>query len=366
MTNNIFVPQTFNGERMVNVNLTNRSKAGNGTSPTPTDNNNSTITRTKIAAVPPSSMDSPANAGKKLNTPVSLVAFENNSSNKKELYIEKYWSEANIAILIQLHRKYFSAIISEGVQQSIDIWNQLAKEFNTITGDERNVDTIIKRWEKVMKKYNAERSCLLLQQRKIAGNQQMPMVSYWNHFQYVDGYLNHLPIPEDSLYLTKIYTRQDEDSDDFDEVIMQGNKSKRHSTSLHDNEEHRKKVYITQPILDDKLQRLEAQRSIMEQTSSRQESQIDMMKRNYEFMNKMNMKFVSICEKITSRSQSNESRYLDLLEKYLDDKISIKNKNTVGNEVIENKNDTIDDDEALEREHNELSPVTAESWFDED
>ncbi|KAI7891528.1 uncharacterized protein EV154DRAFT_507682 [Mucor mucedo] len=344
MTNNIFVPQTFNGERMVNVNLPNRRVGSQPVNDNTTNSPSTSLSIATTAAVAATRLRAaPANAAAAAaasatgsapasNSGPTATAAENTSPSPKHImkpqasppsatqfiistpidspsykheegYVQKYWSEANIAILIQLHRKYYNGISSEDPKQSVDSWIQLTKEYNSITHDDRSKHVLMRRWGKVMRKYNAERSCLVVQQQKSASaaSQQMPMVSYWNHFQYMDGYLSHLSIPEDSLYSKK----RDDDSD-YDEVIVETRKRQ------HNGEE---------PITDDKLRWLEKQRLVMEQTLQKQQVQIDMMKKNYDSMNKMNMKFVDMCEKVTSKNQTNESRYLDLLEKYMDDKL---------------------------------------------
>lgn len=243
---------------------------------------------------------------------IITTPIDSPSNKHEDGYLQKYWSEANIAILIQLHRKYYNGISSEDPKQSMDSWILLTKEYNGITFDDRSKYVLMKRWGKVMRKYNAERSCLVVQQQKSASSaaQQMPMVSYWNHFQYMDGYLSHLPIPEDSLYTKR---KGPEDDSDYDEVIVETRKR-------HHNQE--------ELMSDDKLSRLEKQRLAMEQTLQKQQVQIDMMKKNYDSMNKMNMKFVDMCEKVTSKNQTNETRYLDLLEKYMDDKLLKKELDT--------------------------------------
>lgn len=327
MTNNIFVPQTFNGERMVNVNLPNRRVGSQPANDNANNNIPSTAltiaTTAAVAATRLRTAPAAAAAAAAENTspsikhmkpqasPPSATQFiittpiDSPSNKHEEVYIQKYWSEANIAILIQLHRKYYSGISSEDPKQSVESWIQLTKEYNSITYDDRTKNVLMRRWGKVMRKYNAERSCLVVQQQKSTSSaaQQMPMVSYWNHFQYMDGYLSHLPIPEDSLYMKK---KGSEDDSDYDEVII----------------DNRKRQYDqVEPVLDDKLKLLEKQRLVMEQTLNKQQNQIDMMKKNYDSMNKMNMKFVDMCEKVTSKNQTNESRYLDLLEKYMDNKL---------------------------------------------
>ncbi|GAA5812305.1 hypothetical protein MFLAVUS_005756 [Mucor flavus] len=295
MTNNIFVPQTFNGERMVNVNLPNRRV---GTQPaseaptlatTPTTNltpSSVTPTRLRIApsAIPAVESATSPKIIKPQVSPSPPASVPCPSPSNKCL--QKYWSEANIAILIQLHRKYFN-----NTEQTGDGWTQLTKEYNSITNDERTKSVLAKRWSQVMRKYNAERSCLA-QQRTI---QQMPSVSYWNHFQYLDGYLRHLPIPEDSLYI-----QTDDEYEDYDQV-------------LDSNNNKRKFDQVDEPS-NERLKLLE---NMLLQTMNRQQSQIDSIKTHYDDMSKMNMKFVDMCEKVTLKTQSNENRYLDLLEKYI-------------------------------------------------
>ncbi|KAG2234233.1 hypothetical protein INT48_001952 [Thamnidium elegans] len=273
MTNNIFVPQTFNGERMVNVNLPNRRVGAQPTTETPTvittpttttlTPSSATPTRLRIApAVIPAVSESSSTSPKSLKTQVSPSPPAPSSSSPAVKCIQKYWSEANIAILIQLHRKYFN-----NTEQTVDGWTQLTKEYNSITNDERTKSVLVKRWSQVMRKYNAERSCLV-QQRT---TQQMPLVSYWNHFQYLDGYLSHLPIPEDSLYI-----QTDDEYEDYDQVM--------------DNNNKRKFDQVDEPS-NERLKLLEI---VLQQTMHRQQSQIDSIKTHYDDMSKMNMKFVDM------------------------------------------------------------------------
>jgi hypothetical protein len=281
MTNNIFVPQTFNGERMVNVHVANR-RAGiqpvnESVTPTSVTTPTSSAPPTLLRITP--TLITEASSSIILNTQVSPSPPEPGSSSDINETLQKYWSEANIAILIQLHRKYFNP-----TAQTVD-WTQLTKEYNNITNDERTTPVLMKRWNKVMKKYNAERMCLV-QQRTA---QQMPLVSYWNHFQYLDGYLRHLPIPDDSLY-----TQDDDEYEDYDRVIQ-----------------NKRKFDQVEPSNE----RLKSLEDVLQQTMHRQQSQIDSIKTHYDDMSNMNMKFVDMCEKITLKTQSNENRYLDLLEK---------------------------------------------------
>ncbi|KAI9336462.1 hypothetical protein BD770DRAFT_401738 [Pilaira anomala] len=342
MTNNIFVPQTFNGERMVNVNLPNRrvgnqpmnessttaptnpntstpaapSGSGSGsTATTPTSTTTTVVpTRLRIAPAvaeatspkslkikasnppppPPSASFAPPPPSSSFVQPSSSFAPppppppNTNFSSKPVPYsphttktFQKYWSEANIAVLIQLHRKYFN---NNSNDPNLDnTWSLLTKEYNAITCEDRSKQTVKKRWNKVMRKYNAERCCLQIQK---TSSQQMPPVSYWNHFLYLDGYLSHLPIPDDSLYIR----HDDEDEDEDYDLVGVPEKKRKLDTSK---------------VLE----------SLLEQTMARQQSQIDSIKTHYDDMNKMNLKFVDMCEKVTLRNQSNESRFLDLLEK---------------------------------------------------
>ncbi|KAI9263951.1 hypothetical protein EDC94DRAFT_606606 [Helicostylum pulchrum] len=296
MTNNIFVPQTFNGERMVNVNLPNRRVGAQPASETPTvvttpttnlTPSSATPTRLRIApsVIPAAECStSPKSLKTQVSPPPPAPAPCSSPSGK---CLQKYWSEANIAILIQLHRKYFN-----NTEQTVEGWTQLTKEYNSITNDERTKSVLVRRWSQVMRKYNAERSCLV-QQRT---TQQMPLVSYWNHFQYLDGYLSHLPIPEDSLYI-----QNDDEYEDYDQV-SDSNNNKRKFDQVADEPSN---------------ERLKSLENVLQQTMNRQQSQIDSIKMHYDDMSKMNMKFVDMCEKVTLKTQSNENRYLDLLEKYI-------------------------------------------------
>jgi hypothetical protein len=221
-------------------------------------------------------------------TPVPQSQYYRTTYSNLEDY-KRYWSEANVAVLIQLHRKHYHGIISEDPSTSSAAWKNLTVEYNGITNDDRSLTELMCKWDKLLAKYNAERSCLMLQRRVSSGLQQpMPLVSYWNHFQYMDGYLAHLPVPDQCLYKRK-----------------------------------RKRSQSELPI----SQLLDTQRLYMEQTALKQQQQIDMMVQSYDAMNKMNTKFVELCEKVTSGTRVNEDRYLNLLEKLIKKEDGHKDQN---------------------------------------
>ncbi|GAN10640.1 hypothetical protein MAM1_0379d10184 [Mucor ambiguus] len=205
---------------------------------------------------------------------------------------ERVWSEANVAVLIQLHRKHYNGVTSMDVDQQNMAWAALTSEYNAITADNRSTPVLIKKWDKLMAKYNAERAFLIMP-RPQGLQQPVPTVSYWNHFQYMDSYLSHVPIPENCIRKRKRRVEDTDESDSSDPA-----KRPRMTTDLN-------------------MELLETQRVFMEKTLDKQNTQIEMMKANAESMHKMNMKFVNICEKACTRSQINEERYLNLLEKCL-------------------------------------------------
>jgi hypothetical protein len=226
----------------------------------------------------------------------TLVVAPPQQEEDTNLIAQKYWSEANVAILVQLHRKYFA---TEETRHNPDNWNLLTKEYNAISSDSRPKKSIMDRWDKLMRKYNAERSCMALQQHNntAISNTAMPIVSYWNHFQYIDSYLGHLPIPDDIIYKN---ARYEENDNDYDDVVIRNKRPRSES-----EEPQRKKNTV------------DTQRLLMEQTLSSQQLQIDLIKKNYDAMAHMNMKFIEICEKVTTQQHNNENRYLNLLEKYM-------------------------------------------------
>lgn len=346
-TDNMFVPQTFNGERMVNVGAPNRNKTSNGTSPTPVvdtnnnNNNNTTATRTNLTPTTPIVSTEPSSS-KSNNldpTPQNRQIFKYNPFQRAKQ--QRYWSEANIVILIQLHKKCLDENNNQ-LEFGLDKWIRLTEEFNEITGNNRRVDSVMERWTKVVKKYNAERQWVILEQQRSKSDK---IISCWTHYQFLNSYLSHLPIPLSSSingaekrtrFVTRLYEDDDEDSDDTD----------------YDKPSNKKRNASLKSLFD-------TQRLMIEQTVTRQQSQIDMMKENYESMNKMNMKFVKVCERITARSETNEKRYLDLLEKYVNDKAENKNASADNSEGNNNNNNMASNDD-----HDEfLSPVTAETWL---
>ncbi|KAK4511209.1 Vacuolar inheritance and morphology protein [Mucor velutinosus] len=212
---------------------------------------------------------------------------------------ERVWSEANVAVLIQLHRKHYNGVTSMDMDQQNAAWTALTSEYNAITADNRSTPALIKKWGKLMAKYNAERAFLIMP-RPQGLQQPVPTVSYWNHFQYMDSYLSHVPIPENCILKRKRRERDNEESDSSDQITA--------ATTF-----HTKRLCA----MDLNMKLLETQRVFMEKTLDKQNTQIEMMKANAESMHKMNMKFVNICEKACTRSQTNEERYLNLLEKCL-------------------------------------------------
>ncbi|CAO3626742.1 unnamed protein product [Mucor hiemalis] len=299
MTNNIFVPQTFNGEQMVNVNVVNR-KGG----PSPNASTSSEPKKVVMPQVIPSEpvqneseYSNKSGKGKAIAPApavnqtyvITNTTSPTPSTDERRVPPQKYWSEANIAMLIQLNRKYYN-------NGEVN-WTQLAQEYNSITGEDRGLPSIITKWNILLKKYNAERSCMLQQQNSFNGKTSIPMVSYWNHFQYIDSYLSHTPILEDSLL-----SENDLDNNFENIVIPAVREGSRRKTTTQSNDAHNY--------------------TVMEQALKHQQSQIDLLQKNYETVSQMNLKFVELCEKITCKTQSNEARYLDLLEKYMNDKFS--------------------------------------------
>lgn len=224
---------------------------------------------------PPQQQQPPVPAAHRIS-PVSQPQYLRNYYSNRVDY-KRYWSEANVAVLIQLHRKHYHGIISEDLSTRNRAWNNLTLEYNGITNDDREETELRHKWAKLLAKYNAERCCLMQQRRVSSGLQQpMPLVSYWNHFQYMDGYLSHLPVQDQHLYTRKRKRSQG------DSQISQF---------------------------------LETQRLFLEHTTVKQQQQFDIMKENYDSMNKMNTKFVELCERATSGSRANEERYFNLIEK---------------------------------------------------
>ncbi|KAI8047296.1 uncharacterized protein B0P05DRAFT_576378 [Gilbertella persicaria] len=277
MTNSIFVAQTFNGEKMVNANQGNRKAASSANVSPSTPHNTNT---TPIAPHPP------------VNT--SPSSKDKNCQGKNQIKVKpqprpykyQYWSEANVAVLIQLHRKHYSGLSSEDTHKSKAAWTILTTEYTSITSDQRTLPDIKQKWDQLLAKYNAERACLMMQHRQSGLQQPLPVVSYWNHFQYMDLYLSHLPVPENAL--------------DYDEDSVQSHKRKREETE----EGHS----VIKHLLD-------TQQMFMEQSMNRQEAQIQMIKDNYESMTRMNMRYVDMCERLTNKTQANEDRYMSLLDK---------------------------------------------------
>jgi hypothetical protein len=249
--------------------------------------------------------------------------YSNSSSNSEDF--KRYWSEANIAVFIQLHRKHYLGITSEDAATSNAAWRNLTVEYNGITNDDRGLSELSHKWDKLLDKYNAERSYLMQQRRVSSGLQQpMPLVSYWNHFQYMDGYLAHLPVPDQSLYKRK---------------------RKRSQGELQIN------------------QLLDTQRLYLEHSTMKQQHQIDMMKENYDSMNKMNTKFVELCERVTAGTRVNEDRYLNLLEKLIKKEDSLKEDVPITTEKKRDPGPNVPvvepakDDEEEEEEKEESTPA---------
>lgn len=317
MTNNIFVPQTFNGERMVNVNVVNRKGV-------PSPNASTSSESKKVVVIPQVTPAEPVNneseysnkSGKgkaiapapALNpsfTPTNTTSPAPSTDEQRRPPPpppppQKYWSEANIAMLIQLNRKYYN-------NGEVN-WTQLTQEYNSITGEDRGVQAIINKWTMLLKKFNAERSCMLQQQTTHNGKPSIPMVSYWNHFQYMDSYLGHTPILEDSLQF------ENDLDNNFENIVIPARKKPTQSNDAHNF-------------------------TVMEQALKSQQSQIDLLQKNCEIVSQMNLKFAELCEKITMKSQANETRYLNLLEKYMNDKSSetIPRKRRANSELEENE-----------------------------
>ncbi|CAO3649682.1 unnamed protein product [Mucor fragilis] len=208
---------------------------------------------------------------------------------------ERVWSEANVAVLIQLHRKHYNGVTSADTEQQSAAWAALTSEYNAITADNRSTPALARKWAKLMAKYNAERAFLIMP-RPQGLQQPVPTVSYWNHFQYIDSYLSHVPIPENCILKRK---RRDDDSDASNPTGQAASPHKRPRTA------------------DLNMELLETQRVFMEKTLDKQNTQIEVIKANAESLHEMNMKFVNICEKACTKSQTNEARYLNLLEKLL-------------------------------------------------
>ncbi|KAG2192953.1 hypothetical protein INT46_001210 [Mucor plumbeus] len=216
---------------------------------------------------------------------------------------DRVWSEANIAVLIQLHRKHYNGVTSMDVDKYNAAWAALTSEYNAITADNRSKHALIRKWGKLMAKYNAERAFLIMP-RPQGLQQPLPSVSYWNHFQYMDSYLNHVPVPENCIHKRKRRENEDDGESSYRTTTP---------TPLPTSGASSKRPRIS----DLNMELLETQRVFMEKTLDKQNTQIEMMKANVESMHEMNMKFVNICEKACTKSQVNEERYLNLLEKCL-------------------------------------------------
>lgn len=216
---------------------------------------------------------------------------------------DRVWSEANIAVLIQLHRKHYNGVTSMDADKYNAAWAALTSEYNAITADNRSKHALIRKWGKLMAKYNAERAFLIMP-RPQGLQQPLPSVSYWNHFQYMDSYLNHTPVPENCIHKRKRRENEDDGESSYRTTTP---------TPLSSSGASSKRPRIS----DFNMELLETQRVFMEKTLDKQNTQIEMMKANVESMHEMNMKFVNICEKACTKSQVNEERYLNLLEKCL-------------------------------------------------
>ncbi|KAI8368577.1 hypothetical protein EDC96DRAFT_504838 [Choanephora cucurbitarum] len=196
-----------------------------------------------------------------------------------------YWSEADTAILIQLHRKYYPAIQEDTLDKENGAWSRLTTEFNMITQEQHSMLDLHHRWVQLMAKYNAERAHLMLQHRQ-ASLQPQPfhVPSYWSHFQYMDLYLHHLPVPEDALY----YQTQS-------------------STPQKRPRLHEQDVELTQQLF-------ETHRTSMQE----QANQMKLMKQHYESIFKMNDKYMQLCERLFHQSQASEDRYRVLFDKIIE------------------------------------------------
>ncbi|KAI8639743.1 hypothetical protein BD408DRAFT_420838 [Parasitella parasitica] len=224
---------------------------------------------------------------------------------------ERVWSEANVAVLIQLHRKHYTMVTSMNADKYNDGWTALSSEYNAITADNRSKSALITKWDKLMAKYNAERAFLIMP-RPQGLQQPLPTVSYWNHFQYMDSYLSHVPLPENCILKRKHRENNDDNN----------------NNNNNNDDDEGKATYKANPApptlsakrprtSDLNMELLEIQRVFMEKTLDKQNTQIEIMRTNVESMHKMNMKFVNICEKACSKGRLNEERYLNLLERCL-------------------------------------------------
>ncbi|KAI8372218.1 hypothetical protein BD560DRAFT_395499 [Blakeslea trispora] len=191
-----------------------------------------------------------------------------------------YWSEADTAILIQLHRKYYPSVEEESVDKEEGAWTRLTQEFNQITHEKHSTSHLHHQWLQLMAKYNAERAHLMLQQRQAASLQPQPfhIPSYWSHFQYMDLYLHHLPVPEDAL-----------------NPPTQARKRPRTTEDMHSL--------------------LETQCRLMEHTIVEQNQQL---KQQVEQMSKLNDKYMRLCETMVNKSQAKEDRYMALMDKLIE------------------------------------------------
>ncbi|OAD05912.1 hypothetical protein MUCCIDRAFT_159609 [Mucor lusitanicus CBS 277.49] len=352
--NSIFVPQTFNGARMVNVSKRTPASSTDAASTTaaapvlshpaaPVDASLSehkkdtkpdpvhASPKAKVVPIKPyassqsvidaraksshTSRASSSSSAKPPIVPAPLQQLEQQQQQAAQPHMhpqvviqpsvpgpydvvghERVWSEANVAVLIQLHRKHYNGVTCQDTNQQDAAWAALTAEYNAITADNRSTPALLKKWGKLMAKYNAERAFLIMP-RPQGLQQPVPTVSYWNHFQYMDSYLSHVPIPENCIYKRK---RRAEDTAENDLSATSHAKRPRTTTTT-----------------DLSMELLETQRAFMEKTLDRQNTQIEMMRANAESMHKMNMKFVNMCEKACTTSQANEERYLKLLEKCL-------------------------------------------------
>ncbi|KAL9540971.1 hypothetical protein MBANPS3_009380 [Mucor bainieri] len=248
---------------------------------------------------------------------------------------ERAWSEANVAVLIQLHRKHYNGVTSVDGEQQNAAWAALTSEYNAITADNRSTLALTDKWARLMAKYNVERAFLVMPRAQ--GLQQPVTASYWSHFQYMDNYLSHVPIPENCVLQPKRRVAADH-SDEHGLAATTTAKRPRTTTAT---TAAATAAAATITVEDLNMELLETHRVLMEKTLDKQDRQIEMMKANAESMHEMmkmnaksmhemNMKFASICEMAYTKSQTNEERYLNLLEEH---RVLSNTKKAISNEL---------------------------------
>ncbi|KAI8981616.1 hypothetical protein BDF20DRAFT_911889 [Mycotypha africana] len=253
---------------------------------------------------------------------------------EKLQFLETYWPESKVALLIQLHRKHYNGLSSEDEDKSLAAWVALTNEYNSITNDQRSRSSIMYKWERLMAKYNAERVFVQMQQP----TSSLPAVSFWNHFQYMDEYLHHLPIVTEPLIYSHLENANSNNSNNSGNGGHE-NYRKRRSVYLFDDDvndeeldhnllKRRKSTAarVTTPALSPSSAHIgnnmstssalivDSQRMFMEQLKEMNKAQVQMMKDFNEYMQKSQLKMMSMCGGITEKNKVMEEKYVRLLE----------------------------------------------------